>query len=378
MKLKTKGYNETVRELKQLMNNSDVLGYFEELVKMIEIQIPILASLNNPTLRPRHVLELEEAIGVSLPPTLKFEDIKALNLHLHKDTMVSVALKAEIQKSMEDKLEEITKELKTARVPLQEGYKEDLFYLGDLRSLEDLFMKADLTFHTLLNSQYALHIKEFSVKWKNTLILMKKTMDSLKDFEKSWKILEPLMSRKSTSEIFPMQAAMFDATNNFWKRTVIKFKNDTCLHNHLNDGQFFHELEIHYFELKKIRNCLEPLLAVRRNTFPRFYLLPDDQLLDILTQTQDSLYKEDYLATIFTGISSFQRNSDGDIVALVSPEEEVLTLNKSVLAHHGIEDWLSRMESGMKATIKRLILQECQKEDLKMDNEVPVQVINNI
>lgn len=70
-------------------------------------QIPILASLNNPTLKPRHVLELEEAIGVSLPPSLKFEDTKALNLHLHKDTMVSVALKAEKQKSMEDKLEEV-------------------------------------------------------------------------------------------------------------------------------------------------------------------------------------------------------------------------------------------------------------------------------
>lgn len=39
MKLKTKGYNETVRELKHLMNNSDVLEYFEELVKMIEIQV---------------------------------------------------------------------------------------------------------------------------------------------------------------------------------------------------------------------------------------------------------------------------------------------------------------------------------------------------
>lgn len=44
-----------------------------------------------------------------------------------------------------------------------------------------------------------------------------------------------------------------------------------------------------------------------------------------------------------------------------------------MIAHHGVEDWLGRVESGMRATIRRLILKHVE-DDLDLPtSELPLQ-----
>lgn len=46
-----------------------------------------------------------------------------------------------------------------------------------------------------------------------------------------------------------------------------------------------------------------------------------------------------------------------------------------VVAHHGVEDWLGRVESAMRASLKRLILKHVHQNDLNLDQpQLPLQV----
>lgn len=48
-----------------------------------------------------------------------------------------------------------------------------------------------------------------------------------------------------------------------------------------------------------------------------------------------------------------------------------------VVAHHGVEDWLGRVESAMRASLKRLVLKHARQDNLDLDQpQLPLQVSN--
>lgn len=64
--------------------------------------------MTDPTLRPRHWQEFEEATKAALPETLTFADVENLGLQNMKEAVVSIAEKARRQKDMEDRLRKLS------------------------------------------------------------------------------------------------------------------------------------------------------------------------------------------------------------------------------------------------------------------------------
>ncbi|KAK3880038.1 hypothetical protein Pcinc_015425 [Petrolisthes cinctipes] len=185
-----------------------------------------------------------------------------------------------------------------------------MYVLGDLSHLDTLLLDTDLTLHLLHHSQHGLHIKTDTIKWKNTHTSIKHTL--IKD--------EPHILRQ------------------------------------IRGGLLREELVQARSQLYGLRSCLVPLLALRRQTCPRLFFLPDRDLLYLLTRGEESEVCHPYLTRLFPGVARLIRGSEDRIVALVSPQQDTLTLAKPVLAHHGVEDWLGRVESYMRASLRRLIL----------------------
>ena len=53
----------------------------------------------------------------------------------------------------------------------------------------------------------------------------------------------------------------------------------------------------------------------------------------------------------------------------------IRSVPQPVLAHHGVEDWLGRVESAMRASLKRLILKHVRQDSLDFDSsQLPLQV----
>jgi dynein heavy chain, axonemal len=80
---------------------------------------------------------------------------------------------------------------------------------------------------------------------------------------------------------------------------------------------------------------LEAYLDTKRAAFPRFYFLSNDEILDILSQSNDPAAVEPYLQKLFDGIGSLQTEGQGrsiDILAMESPEHELVKLMKVVRA----------------------------------------------
>lgn len=97
----------------------------------------------------------------------------------------------------------------------------------------------------------------------------------------------------------------------------------------------------------------------------RFYFLSNDELLEILAQTRIPQAVQPHLRKCFDAIYRLEFGQkdigDGtgrtmptnDILAFISPEGEKLLFQKGLKARGAVEEWLSKVEEGMFASVKR-------------------------
>ncbi|XP_042865646.1 uncharacterized protein LOC122249110 [Penaeus japonicus] len=339
-------------------------------------KLPVLEALTDSALRPRHWQEIDTALGRALPPNLTLAHVDEMSLHTHAHTLQQVAHTAQLQREMENRLKKLEEDWEVAAIPVQAYTRKDLYVLDDLSELESLLLASDLTLHLLLHSQHALHIKNETVRWKNIHTIIKETVAALRDFETEWLALDLVLSSCTAMEVFPLQAAVFSAASCFWSATLSRLKNEPRVLSQLRGGMLLEELLQERGQLEDLRACVSPLLGMRKQTCPRLFALPDQDVVELLTKGQDLEVCHKYLRRMFTGIGRLVRCEDGQIVALVSPQQETLHLAKPVIAHHGVEDWLGRVESGMRATLRRLILKHVE-DDLDLPtSELPLQVLD--
>ncbi|PIO16134.1 hypothetical protein AB205_0165430, partial [Aquarana catesbeiana] len=96
-----------------------------------------------------------------------------------------------------------------------------------------------------------------------------------------------------------------------------------------------------------------------------FYFLSNDELLEILAQTRNPQAVQPHLRKCFDAIARLEfatAPSDGDqekvftndILAMLSPEGERVSLGKGLKARGNVEDWLGKVEEAMFSSLRRL------------------------
>lgn len=89
----------------------------------------------------------------------------------------------------------------------------------------------------------------------------------------------------------------------------------------------------------------------KRNAFPRFYFLSDDELLSILSKQDDKPFIIGFLKALFDGLTGLDMQDTGDTINMKSKEGEVVPFSKPVKGQKDAEGWLGKIQDEMKATL---------------------------
>jgi len=125
-------------------------------------------------------------------------------------------------------------------------------------------------------------------------------------------------------------------------------------------------------QLEQIMLYLESYLESKRVVFPRFNFLANNELLELIAQARNPRAVQPYINKCFDAIWRIQFQNDNeegkslqsvidgkyntpiDVIAMISPEREIVKFMSPIKATGNIEFWLSRVEKEMVNTLRSL------------------------
>jgi dynein heavy chain 1 len=155
-----------------------------------------------------------------------------------------------------------------------------------------------------------------------------------------------------------MESARFQNINTEFLTVMKKVYKSPFVLDVMNQPGIQKSLERLADLLNKIQKALGEYLERERASFPRFYFVGDEDLLEIIGNSKDILRIMKHLKKMFAGISTIILDDDlTQILGLASREGEEVRFKEpiSLKDYPKINDWLTKLESEMRRSLAVLL-----------------------
>jgi dynein heavy chain len=194
-------------------------------------------------------------------------------------------------------------------------------------------------------------------KWKKELFILTQIVEELILCQKQWIYLENIFGAADIKKDLPAESHSFEVVDKFFKATMAKIhKLPNALRFYRTNAGVVEQLKTNNETLDNIQKKLDDYLEKKRASFPRFYFLSNDELLEILANSQNLDVIQQHLKTCFDNLVKLEF-AEVDILAMYSNEGERVPFNKALKARGMVELWLESVQGGMKDTLYRLMKQ---------------------
>eukprot|EP01062_Namystynia_karyoxenos_P076714 TRINITY_DN7573_c0_g3_i1.p1 TRINITY_DN7573_c0_g3~~TRINITY_DN7573_c0_g3_i1.p1 ORF type:complete len:4614 (+),score=1785.85 TRINITY_DN7573_c0_g3_i1:132-13973(+) len=328
--------------------------------------IPLVTALREKGIKPRHWQQIGAMIGMDPKDvktrlggkdhpvdelTLKWLVEKGLGEKLLE--VQALAEGASKEWRLEDQLEKMKAEWKNKQFELK-PYQDTrmLHSVDDIQQLlDDHIVKTQM----ILGSLDVKHIEDNVRTWEETLLRMRSVIDEWLKCQNMWYYLEPIFSSVDIQKSLPTEATHFERVNLMFRTVMDHCATDARVQVRCTEERLQQSFEENNKTLEHVLKRLHMFLETKRQAFPRFYFLSNDDLLEILSETKDPLRIQKHLRKCFEGLSLLTFTDGMDITEMHSGEGETLKLVRRInpAEHDNLaERWLGRVEEAMLHTVR--------------------------
>jgi dynein heavy chain 1 len=184
-------------------------------------------------------------------------------------------------------------------------------------------------------------------------------LDIWVDVQRQWVYLEGIFSGSADiKHLLPVESARFQNINAEFLTVMKKVYKSPFVIDVMNIQGIQKSLERLADLLNKIQKALGEYLERERSSFPRFYFVGDEDLLEIIGNSKDIVRIMKHLKKMFAGISTIKLDEDlTQIQGMASREGEEVKFSEPVLLKDfpKINDWLAKLESMMRLSLADLL-----------------------
>ena len=321
--------------------------------------VPIIALLQNEAIKTSHWIEIFEHIKLNrTPEVFCVGDVLDLDLSKNEKYIKSIITKAESEKVLEATISGIEQSWAT--------YKFEVYQMrphinlvsgwsGLLANIEDDINMLESVKVSPYYSTFAHRVKNF----ESRLVLLSQIINIWHEAQKQWVYLLGIFENKEQiGKLIP--------------RDLSKFENISFEFNHLTSNVLSISVALDITDipdilkniqrlsdsLSKIRISLVGYLEKQRELFPRFYFVGNDDLLELIGNSTDSLVISKHIKKLFPGISFLNYDESLMLItSIISGEgEEVILQNPVSLNSEGLIDWLTKLDLSIKLTLSELLI----------------------
>jgi len=227
---------------------------------------------------------------------------------------------------------------------------KDKFLISEI---DELIMKLEddqMTVGTMMGSKFVTEVREEVEEMEQKLKYIDIVIQEWLIFQQSWMYLENIFSADDIREQLKDETKLFNQVDKFWREHMLRCNKDPIVINFVDSGTLRKKFEDNNKRLDEIKQKLEDYLTTKRAAFPRFFFLTNDELIQILSQTRNAQAVQPFLNKCFDSIKRIKFTEDKnskEIIAMNSPEGEVVDFYESCFAHGPVETWLNNIQQAM-------------------------------
>ncbi|XP_067855101.1 dynein axonemal heavy chain 1 [Heptranchias perlo] len=332
----------------------DVALKIRSMVEEFKPYIPLIQALRNPGMRNRHWDVLSEQIQISVKPkaNLTFARCLDMNLQDHVEAIAKVAEVAGKEYAIEQALDKMEGEWENILFDVA-PYKETGTFI--LKSPDEASQLLDDHIVMTQSMSFSPFKKAYEARinsWENKLRMTQDVLEEWLLCQRSWLYLEPIFSSEDINRQLPVESKRYHTMERLWINIMKNADENRVVIDLCPDGRLLENLRECNKQLDLVQKGLSEYLETKRASFPRFYFLSDDELLEILSQTKDPTAVQPHLRKCFENIALLHFKEDLHITHMYSAEGEEVELFKVIYPTGNVEDWLLEVEKIMKASVK--------------------------
>lgn len=329
----------------------------------------LITELRSEALKERHWEKLTRELRVNWNLNeLTLGQVWEADLVRQENVIRQILLVAQGELALEVFLKQVKEYWQGFAVELV-NYQNKTFLI---RGWDELFNKLKEHINSLTAMKLSPYYKEFeedAMSWEDRLNKINALFDVWIDVQRRWVYLEGLFSGSADiATLLPMESSKFNGVSNeflaLMKRVsgtprileIVHFQVDTISYLKYTIQGVQRLLERLAEVLAKIQKALGEYLERERSSFPRFYFVGDEDLLEIMGNSKDMVRIQKHLKKMFAGIMSVEFDEETrQILSLYSRESEVVTLETPVdlKKFPRINDWLRELELEMQRTLAK-------------------------
>ncbi|KAG0004346.1 hypothetical protein BGZ79_009578 [Entomortierella chlamydospora] len=356
----------STKDMPNRMRQYAAFEYVQESLRLYVKVNPLLTDLKSEALRERHWRQLFKALRVEGRWTLSemtVGNIWDLDLRRNESLVRDIIVVAQGEMALEEFLKQV-RETWTNYVLELVNYQNKCRLI---RGWDDLFAKCseNLNFLSAMKlSPYYKVFEEEAAGWEEKLNRIHVLFDVWIDVQRQWVYLEGIFTGShDIKHLLPVETSRFQNINSEFLTVMKKVYKSPFVLDVLNIANIQKSLERLADLLGKIQKALGEYLERERSSFPRFYFVGDEDLLEIIGNSKDVVRIQKHFKKMFAGINSIILNDDVTTVLGMSSKEDENVMFKtpvSIKDNPRINDWLTLVEKEMRMSLAQILAESVQ------------------
>ncbi|KAI8361054.1 dynein heavy chain [Mortierella sp. GBAus27b] len=357
----------STKDMPNRMRQYAAFEYVQESLRTYLKVNPLLSDLKSEALRERHWRQIFKTLRMEGRWTLSemtVGNIWDLDLKRNESLIREVIVVAQGEMALEEFLKQV-RETWTNYVIELVNYQNKCRLI---RGWDDLFAKSseNLNFLNAMKlSPYYKVFEEEAAGWEEKLNRIHVLFDVWIDVQRQWVYLEGIFTGShDIKHLLPVESSRFQNINSEFLTVMKKVYKSPFVLDVLNIPNIQKSLERLADLLGKIQKALGEYLERERSSFPRFYFVGDEDLLEIIGNSKDVVRIQKHFKKMFAGINSIILSEDVTTVLGMSSKEGENVMFRtpvSIKDNPRINDWLTLIEKEMRVSLA-LILGESVQE----------------
>ena len=351
------------REVKE--KGWDICDILKDKIDQFKRTMPLIQDLKNDALRPRHWDQLQEEIQKPFDPSSEqftLEKIIELGFDQHSDAIAEISTAASKELAIENLLKSIAETWEGVELDVA-PYKTRGHHR--LKASEELFQLLDdnqVSLSTVKGSRFVKPFEREVDRWERTLSLILEVIEMAQQVQRSWIYLENIFIGEDIRKQLPGETAQFTVVDVDWKCIMESVNEDKNALRATHQPNLLDRLTENSTKLEKIQKSLDMYLETKRQLFPRFYFLSNEDLLEILGQSKNPEAVQPHLRKCFDNLKLLALRKEKTrtyAVQMISGEGEKVDFHTDLLLEGPVEGWLCDVENQMRNSLHERLM-ECR------------------